>query len=420
MRSKCGCLCQSQLDFYSQKLCYETKQTLLIFPLFLMSFFTRFQKKSFVAWLLGTIAVVAVWGFVPVDAFAGAESAAVARPFFIVRAEPGTQIYRLAGTDKIPVGVVGKDGVFDSVNVPAGMHVFVFEHEDAQAPCRIENVNLRGGEITKLAPELKMRTGELMVSCLPGDVALFVNGELKGHGALMMGGLPIGQEITVEARSSRYGVQTRRVKLRPGEMTKLSFDLRGNIPAQKPDGKIVLPEVPLVLAIQQGAVVKVDGAPVTLIDDALMELPLGPRVVEISLPLKGRMVTVWRGTFAARSAIMPGADVPAVATDAPEDVKPVADDKKPDEKAVIPAEPEKKITGKVGMLLSNTRFHISISDTQGLKSGSKCRLVVALDVDPLLVRLATVTGSGALAILEKSPEGYVLKEGTTFVLEPTE
>lgn len=386
-----------------------------------MSFLTRLQNFLFVPWLLGAFSLFAFCVAVPVEAFAEATSAAVARPFFIVRAEPGTQVFRLLGEEKVPVGVVGKDGVLDSVAIPAGTHVFIFEHENAQAPCRVENVRLRGGEVTKLVPELKMRTGELLVSCLPADVALFVDGELKGQGSLMMGGLPIGQEVTVEARSSVYGVQTRRVKIRAGDMVKVNFDLRGNIPAQKPDGKIVLPDVPLVLALQAGAVVKVDGVISKLTDGALTELPVGPRVVEILLPLKERMITVWRGAFAARSAIMPGSDLPAVATDIPEqtgpEAAPEADNK--NAPAATPAEPA-KITGKVAMALSNTRFQIAFNNTQFLKSGAKCRLVVASDLEPLLVRLATVTGSGALAILEKSPEGYVLKEGTAFVLEPTE
>lgn len=385
-----------------------------------MSFFTRLQKIFLFSWLVGAFAVVGVWVSGASDAFAEAGSAAVARPFFIVRADPGTQIFRLLGDEKVPVGTVGKDGIFESVNVPAGTHVFVFEHADAQAPCRIDNVSLRGGEITKLAPALKMRTGELMVSCLPGDVALFVDGELKGHGSLMMGGLPLGQTLTIEARSSRYGVQTRRVKIRPGEMTKVNFDLRGNIPAQKPDGKIVLPDVPLVLAIQQGAVIKVDGVPAVLTDGALTELPVGSRVVEILLPLKDRMVTVWRGAFAARSAIMPGSDLPAVATDAPEQAVPAADSADNASKKEVAPVVSEKITGKIGMLLSNARFQVSLSNTQGLKDGSKCRLVIALGAEPLLVRLAAVTASGALAILEKSPENYTLEEGATFALEPIE
>lgn len=386
-----------------------------------MSFLTRLQNFLFIPWLLGAFSLFALCVATPVEAFAEADSAAVSRPFFIVRAEPGTQVFRLLGEEKIPVGVVGKDGVLDSVAIPAGTHVFIFEHENAQAPCRVDNVKLRGGEVTKLVPELKMRTGELLVSCLPADVALFVDGELKGQGSLMMGGLPIGQEVTVEARSSVYGVQTRRVKIRAGEMVKVNFDLRGNIPAQKPDGKIVLPDVPLVLALQPGAVVKVDGVISKLTDGALTELPVGSRVVEILLPLKERMITVWRGAFAARSAIMPGSDLPAVATDAPEQASPEAAPaaEAKTAPAAAPAEPA-KITGKVAMVLSKTRFQIAFNKTQSLKSGAKCRLVVASDIEPLLVRLATVTASGALATLEKSPEGYVLKEGTAFVLEPTE
>lgn len=384
-----------------------------------MPFLTRLQKYLFAPWLFWMFAFFSAWTFGIADAFAEAESVATARPFFIVRAEPGTQIFRMVGEDKISVGTVGEDGIFDSVNIAAGTHVFIFEHANAQAPCRLENVKLRAGEITKLTPPLKMRTGELLVTCLPDDVALFVDGELKGHGSLMMGGLPIGQEVTVEARSSRYGVQTRRVKIVAGDMAKVSFDLRGNIPAQKPDGKIVLPDVPLVLALQQGAVVKVDGVPATLKDGALTELPVGSRVVEILLPLKDRMIPVWRGAFAARSAIMPDSDLPAVATDAPEQE---TTENAPDKNAKSETEPAApaKITGSVNMVQSGRRFLISLSDSHDLKAGSRCRLVVALGVEPLLVRLSAVTGSGALAILEKSPKDYALKEGTAFVLEPIE
>lgn len=385
-----------------------------------MTSLTRLQKFFTPAWLF----------FVFSAFFAASASASeapksvpvAAEPVFVVRAEPGTQIFRLAGTDKISVGTVGKDGVFVADRgVPAGTHVFVFEHANAQEPCRVESVRLRGGEATTLVPVMKMRTGELMVTCLPADVALFVDGELKGQGALMLGALPIDREISVEARSSVYGVQTRRVKVRPGETVKVHFDLRGNIPAQKPDGKIVLPDVPLVLALQKDAVVRVDGVPAKLTDGALTELAVGSRVVEILLPLKGQLVSVWRGALAARSAIMPGADLPAVAVEAPP-----AEVAEQDKKAEVAASEKsvpalsQKITGKVEMVLSRTRFQISTADKFPLQNGATCKLVVALDVEPLVVRIVTATANGALVSLEKSPEGYELKEGVTFVLEPNE
>lgn len=382
-----------------------------------MSILTRIQKISALTWLFFVFSVFFSGLIAPVPVCAESVSVTVSEPVFIVRAEPGTQIFRLVGTDKISVGVVGQDGVFVAARgVPAGTHLFVFEHADAQEPCRIEGVKLQGGEVTKLSPVLKMRTGELMVTCLPADVALFVDGELKGHGALMLGNLPVGREVTVEARSSVYGVQSRRVKMKPGETVKVNFDLRGNIPAQKPDGKIVLPDVPLVLALQEGAVVRVDGVPAKVVDGALMELAVGARVVEVLLPLKDRLISVWRGALAARSAIMPGADLPAVAVDVPAGTTTA-----PASEAEKPAVPEAsdRITGKIEMLIDQKRFRIS-TNKHSLKNGTSCKLVVALGMEPLIVRLTAVTTTGALATLEKSPEGYELKEGVTFVLEPNE
>lgn len=385
-----------------------------------MSILTRTQKISALTWLFFVFSVF-FSASAPLAVCAEPTFVAAPEPVFIVRAEPGTQIYRMAGADKIIIGTVGEDGVFVAARgVPAGTHTFIFEHADAQEPYRAERVSLKIGEVTKLNPELKMRTGELMVTCLPADVALFVDGELKGQGALMLGNLPIGKEVTIEARSSVYGVQSRRVKVRAGETTKVNFDLRGNIPAQKPDGKIVLPDVPLVLALQQGAVVRVDGVPAQVTDGALTELAVGARVVEVFLPLKDRLIPVWRGALAARSAIMPGADLPAVPVDVPAAETPKAE---PVNRTVpapeaAPAASE-KITGKVEMVVDQKRFRISMSK-HTLKDGATCKLVVALGVEPLHVRLTTVTASGALATLEKSPEGYELKEGATFVLEPNE
>lgn len=385
-----------------------------------MTFFTRLQKTFTPACLF--LAFSVFWAGSMSASEAAKPAVVAAEPVFVVRAEPGTLIFRLAGTDKIGVGTVGKDGVFVADRgVPAGTHTFVFEHANAQEPCRVDDVRLRGGEATTLVPVIKMRTGELMVTCLPANVALFVDGELKGQGALMLGSLPVNREISVEARSSVYGVQTRRVKVRPGETVKVHFDLRGNIPAQKPDGKIVLPEVPLVLALQKDAVIRVDGAPATLVDGALTELAVGSRIVEILLPLKGQLVSVWRGALAARSAIMPAADLPAVAMKAPPAEEALSDKKaeaaKPEES--VPAA-QQKITGKVEMALSRTRFQISTTGKFPVQDGATCKLLVALDVEPLVARVVAATESGALVSLEKPPEGYELKEGVTFVLEPNE
>ncbi|MGF0069345.1 hypothetical protein [Candidatus Spyradosoma sp. SGI.093] len=390
-----------------------------------MSTSTRTRKTSAVAWLLFAFSLIA-FGGVASPSFAADEPVAPqAAPVLVVRAEAGTRVTRVEGEKRIELGVVGEDGLLVADRgVPAGTQTFVFEHPDALEPF-VAELNLAPGAVAKVVPALKMRTGELSVSCLPTDVAIFVDGDFKGRGVLVLGSLEPGREVTVEARSPVYGVSSKRVKIRAGETAKIAFDLRGNIPAQKPDGKIVLPEVQLALASQPGSVVKVDGIPATLSDGALTDLPVGLRNVEIFLPLAGREVSVWRGAFAARSAVMPGADLPAEplppgVSEAPAPA-PVAEkpDEQPAETAAAPAAPE-KIVGKVVMRLTDTRYQISVNAASALKDGSRCRLVVSLDEPPLTAKIVSATAGGVLVNLENNPLGAALKEGATFVLEPVE
>ncbi|MGN0835014.1 MAG: hypothetical protein ACI4QA_04200 [Candidatus Spyradosoma sp.] len=389
-----------------------------------MSTSTRTRKTAAVAWLLFALSLITFGGIVSPRAVAADVPAA---PVLVVRAEAGTRIVRVEGEKRVVLGVIGEDGLFVADRgLPAGVQTFVFEHPDALEPF-VAELSLAPGAVSKVVPALKMRTGELSVSCLPTDVALFVDGDFKGRGVLVLGSLEPGREVTVEARSPVYGVSSRRVKIRAGETAKVSFDLRGNIPAQKPDGKIVLPETQLALASQPGSVVKVDGIPATLTDGALTELPVGLRNVEIFLPLAGREVSVWRGAFAARSAIMPGADVPAEplppgVSEAPEPApaaEKTAEQPPAEKEAAAPAAPE-KIVGKVVMRLTDTRYQISVNAASALKDGARCRLVVSLEEPPLTAKIVSATAGGVLVNLENNPLGAVLKEGATFVLEPVE
>lgn len=391
-----------------------------------MSIFTRTKKTFAVVRSLFAFSLIA-FGCVASPRVAADESpvASQVAPVLVVRAEAGTSIARVEGEKRIALGVVGEDGLFVADRgVPAGTQTFVFEHSDALEPF-VAELSLVPGAVVKVVPALKMRAGELSVSCLPTDVAIFVDGDFKGRGVLVLGSLAPGREITVEARSPVYGVSSRRVKVRAGETAKVSFDLRGNIPARKPDGKIVLPEIQLALASQPGSVIKVDGVPATLAEGALTELPVGLRNVEIFLPLAGREVSVWRGAFAARSAVMPGADSPSEplppgVSEAPADASaPEKAAEQSAEKAAVPAAPE-KIVGKVTMRLTDTRYQISVNAVSALKDGARCRLVVSLEEPPLTAKIVSATAGGVLVNLENNPLGSVLKEGATFVLEPVE
>lgn len=237
----------------------------------------------------------------------------------VIKAIPGTRAVfapASAPTESVALGVVPEDGLLIVSEAPAHAGTLVFSHPDAEAA---ESLAFEPGKTPeKLTPALKLRAATLIVSALPADeVEIFVNGEHRGRGAVTLGGVAPREKITIEARSARRGMQSRVVSAEPGETLPVRFDLRGNEAAARPDGQIVLPELPLVLASQAGATLKADGAVVVLEEGVLRGLEPGERVVEIFLPWRGREVCVWRGALPARSAMLPGADVVAIPNPVP-------------------------------------------------------------------------------------------------------
>ena len=231
-----------------------------------------------------------------------------------VSAEPGTQAaFKSASAEGAPVvlGVVPADGLLLLAEAPASAGTLIFTHPEAvgEVALAFDPVKSPG----KISPDIKLRPATLIVAALPADeTEIFINGQHRGRGAVTLGGVAPREKITVEARSARRGMQSRVVSAEPGESLTVKFDLRGNEISSRPDGQIVLPELPLVLASQPGATMKSDGVPVVPEEGVLRGLAPGERVVEIFLPWRGREVCVWRGALPARSAMLPGADVVAI------------------------------------------------------------------------------------------------------------
>lgn len=305
----------------------------------------------------------------------------------VIKATPGTKAVftsAAAPADPVALGIVPEDGLLIVSEAPTLAGTLVFSHPDAVAP---ETVAFEPGKTPeKLTPALKLRPATLIVSALPAEeVEIFVNGEHRGRGAVTLGGVVPREKITVEARSARRGMQSRVVSAEPGETLPIKFDLRGNDVSARPDGQIVLPELPLVLASQPGATLKSDGAAVVLEEGVLRGLEPGERVVEIFLPWRGREVCVWRGALPARSATLPGADVVAIPNPVPAPVPAVVEEpagKKPVEFAA----PAARVLYVIGMTAT-----VSLGSEAGLREGAAVSVLFGDSEAPVSAVVSGVT-----------------------------
>lgn len=308
-----------------------------------------------------------------------------------VSAEPGTQAaFKSASAEGAPVvlGVVPADGLLLLAEAPASAGTLIFTHPEAvgEVALAFDPVKSPG----KISPDIKLRPATLIVAALPADeTEIFINGQHRGRGAVTLGGVAPREKITVEARSARRGMQSRVVSAEPGESLTVKFDLRGNEISSRPDGQIVLPELPLVLASQPGATMKSDGVPVVPEEGVLRGLAPGERVVEIFLPWRGREVCVWRGALPARSAMLPGADVVAIPN-------PVSSASAPAAAAAPEAKPAgtpPPADGKAGdvLLVVGQSVAVSFGANAGLKNGATARVFFGDAAEPVSVAVSGVT-----------------------------
>ena len=308
-----------------------------------------------------------------------------------VSAEPGTQAaFKAASAEGAPVvlGVVPADGLLLLAEAPASAGTLIFTHPEAvgEVALAFDPVKSPG----KISPDIKLRPATLIVAALPADeTEIFINGQHRGRGAVTLGGVAPREKITVEARSARRGMQSRVVSAEPGESLTVKFDLRGNEVSSRPDGQIVLPELPLVLASQPGATMKSDGVPVVPEEGVLRGLAPGERVVEIFLPWRGREVCVWRGALPARSAMLPGADVVAIPN-------PVSSASAPAASAAPEAKPAgtpPPADGKAGevLLVVGQSVAVSFGANAGLKNGATARVFFGDAAEPVSVAVSGVT-----------------------------
>lgn len=308
-----------------------------------------------------------------------------------VSAEPGTQAaFKAASAEGAPVvlGVVPADGLLLLAEAPASAGTLIFTHPEAAGEVALAFDPAKSPG--KISPDIKLRPATLIVAALPADeTEIFINGQHRGRGAVTLGGVAPREKITVEARSARRGMQSRVVSAEPGESLTVKFDLRGNEISSRPDGQIVLPELPLVLASQPGATMKSDGVPVVPEEGVLRGLAPGERVVEIFLPWRGREVCVWRGALPARSAMLPGADVVAIpnpVSSAPAPAASAAPEAKP---AGTPPPADGK-AGEV-LLVVGQSVAVSFGANAGLKNGATARVFFGDAAEPVSVAVSGVT-----------------------------
>lgn len=336
-----------------------------------------------------------------------------ASPLVIVT-EPGAYVFFEAegqASEAAELGRADEGGLLILESAPATAGTLTLQHPDAAAPLKLAFSPAKN--TGKIVAELKLRPAVLIISALPADeTEIFVDGVHRGRGSVTLGDVVPRKQVTVEVRSPRRGMQSRVVTPFPGESMPVKFDLRGNEATDRPDGQIVLPELPLVLASQEGATIKADGVTVALEDGSTLRgLEPGERVVEIFLPWRGRTVCVWRGAMPARSATLPGADVVAIPNpvrDAPADAE--AGTPKDGE---FPAAPAAK-PGESGFVLFSigSRVNVSLGSKAGLKDGAQVFAVFGTgeDAKPVPVTVSGVTETQCILQL---PEGAAVPADDT-------
>lgn len=330
----------------------------------------------------------------------------LAAPLVVVT-EPGAYVFFEADGQANEAAELGKaddGGLLILGSAPGAAGTITVQHPDAVAPLKIAFSPAKNSG--KIVAELKLRPAVLIISALPADeTEIFVDGVHRGRGSVTLGDVVPRKQVTVEVRSPRRGMQSRVVTPFPGESMPVKFDLRGNEATDRPDGQIVLPELPLVLASQEGATIKADGVNVSLEDGSTLRgLEPGERVIEIFLPWRGRTVCVWRGAMPARSATLPGADVVAMPNpvrDTPAEAAPAETQKEGE----FPAAPAAK-PGESGFVLFSigSRVNVSLGSKAGMKDGAQVFAVFGEgeDAKPVPVTVSGVTESQCILQL---PEG---------------
>jgi len=306
------------------------------------------------------------------------------------------------GAESVSLGVADADGLLIVADAPAVAGTLILTHADAAVPSVVDFDPAKNSG--KISVPLKLRPASVIIAAQPADeVEIFVNGKHCGRGAVTLGDIAPRKPITVEARSARRGIQSRVVSVAPGEMVSVKFDLRGNGSVARADGQVILPELPLVLASQTGAIVRADGVVAEFDREAgaLRGLELGSRVVEIFLPWQGKEVCVWRAMLPARSAMLPGANAVGV----PEPV-PAETSAKPalaENASTATASSEKNeptiVPGRV-LFSSGSRVTVSLGSDNGAKTGAA--KIVFGDAAPVAVDFLVVTPTQSMLQL---PDG---------------
>lgn len=234
--------------------------------------------------------------------------------------EPGTRV-SLVLPGKTParyLGTVGKDGRLPTrwtVRGAAGEVTLLFEHPDFMRLTR--PVKVRDGESIETRVVLKPRDGVLTVVTQPVDAEIFVDGESRGKGNVVIGGVRAREKHIIEARMERVPTVRREVVLRPGEDLGVSLVLD----AQAVSGDVLFVGAMRSLTNRPDIVLQIDGVPERATPQGLVRnVKPGQRV--ISLFAKGDIGGGPREIWKRVAEIEPGQAVTYGDSDAPEHLRP--------------------------------------------------------------------------------------------------
>jgi hypothetical protein len=165
----------------------------------------------------------------------------------------------------------------------------LFEHADCEKAER-ENIPLVPGATTRVDAPLKLRPAMFTVIANPADAEVLFDGVSVGRGVVTLGDVAPRVPHIVEARLSGSASVRREVTFAPGESVLKRFNLTPPPPAA---GDILFLGAMHELASSKGAVVRVDGKPVSAANGLVRDIAAGTRKVEITRDANGTRGVLW-------------------------------------------------------------------------------------------------------------------------------
>ena len=181
----------------------------------------------------------------------------------VIATEPGARVFLQEGRERRLLGVADKSGALSVVERTRAAEKRVdllFEHPDCVSESR-ESVLLYAGRAANVVVPLRYRPGVLTIVAEPSTAEVFLNGESKGRGVVVVGEVASRVPHSVEVRARNSQPVKRVIVVSPNSTVIERVSLA---PAEQEHGDILFLGGMRAMVAREGVSVLLDGKPVTV------------------------------------------------------------------------------------------------------------------------------------------------------------